>query len=196
MRHRWVFSLCLTIFVLVSVPSVVAQDAPPSPPDNLCDAGQAWDDGRCQIPQFPGATELAWECGWYLARVRDGRLSTAQVPEQCRHLLQTLVEICKSETYSGEGWTYTRELCLRSDQTGTDQSFGDYEPIPPYQLRFVEDLQDGAGCPEVAGYILIYWGETVYLAQKLRDGFSSRDLFEVLNLLPYYCVYSPIGFPI
>jgi hypothetical protein len=57
--------------------------------DNLCDAGEAWDDGRCDIPGYEGASAEAWECGWYMARYWDKRFTFEQVTEKCRRYIPT-----------------------------------------------------------------------------------------------------------
>jgi hypothetical protein len=139
---------------------------PPLPVDNLCDAGQAWDDGRCAIPGHEGASALAWECGYYMARVLDGRISASQVPAQCQHLVRTLSEICRALTeddFTEEGFF----ACIRSNRTGSvyiDPSFFPEEDFPPgfdasqafIEIRFVaNEPLDEEDCPVVSGYVLI-----------------------------------------
>jgi hypothetical protein len=57
------------------------------PVDNLCDAGQAWDDGRCEFDGYEGARALTWTCGWYMARYWDGRFSAQDIPDFCQHYI-------------------------------------------------------------------------------------------------------------
>ena len=53
--------------------------------DNACYAGGAWE-GKCDWPT-EAETEWAWNCGWYYARVFDGRLSATQAPADCKFLV-------------------------------------------------------------------------------------------------------------
>mgnify|MGYP005842164379 CR=1 FL=1 len=151
------------VFMLITSVVARAQDVPTDPVDNLCDAGQAWDDGRCDIPGHEGATALAWECGYYMARVLDGRLDASAVPTQCAHLVRGLSEICRLIDEL-EGVRIV--ACIRSDQTGS--VYLDFSGIPPedipsefpftgrmslIEVRFVSfDPLVMNPCPVVPGY--------------------------------------------
>jgi hypothetical protein len=174
--------LILALAVLFALPAS-AQDAPatPEPVDNLCDDGQLWDDGRCDIPGYPGASDLAWTCGWYMARIFDGRLSASALPRWCAHLITTgggsggVDELCR-EIAPGN------ILCFRSDQTGDLTVSG----TPFIQYRFLpSNPGSAANCPAVPGLTaLIVEATTVQLTR-----FSADELFIQLGLGPYYCLY-------
>jgi hypothetical protein len=85
--------LAILFLLIFSVAFAAAEASTPAlgtPEDNACNPGGPWDDGRCNIPQIPGATELAWECGWYFARIRAGTLPQSALHDDCAHLLVQL----------------------------------------------------------------------------------------------------------
>jgi hypothetical protein len=81
----------ITLFVLVAALSVasvtLAQSEPAeTPAENACYAGGAWD-GKCDWPT-EAEDNWAWTCGWYYARVIDGRISAAEAPETCKFVAE------------------------------------------------------------------------------------------------------------
>jgi hypothetical protein len=81
----------ITLFVLVAALSVasitLAQSTPAEDPkDNTCYAGGEWD-GKCDWPT-DAEDNWAWTCGWYYARVIDGRIGAAQAPETCKFVAE------------------------------------------------------------------------------------------------------------
>jgi hypothetical protein len=171
------FALLLAFPALAQEPTTEAPLNDPA--DNLCFPGGLWGDGRCEIPAYEGATALAWECGWYFARVFDGRLSAGDVPSWCAHLVSTRVsELCKVIAANNV-------LCFHADQTG--MLFTNGQPFIVY--RFLPTLPpNNAACPVVAGYtVFAREATTVQLTR-----FSSDELFGQLGLLPFYCAYLDI----
>jgi hypothetical protein len=102
----------LTVFVvlvaLLSVASLtVAQSTPAEDPkDNACYAGGAWE-GKCDWPT-DAEDEWAWNCGWYYARIIDGRIGAAQYPADCGEQVSIT---CYENTPT--------VLCIASDLTYT-----------------------------------------------------------------------------
>ena len=174
--------ILLTLFLLLFALPVAAQDdttPAPDPADNLCYEGGAWDDGRCSIPAYEGATALAWECGWYFARLYAGTLGRADIPTQCQHLLvgEAVSELCREIAVNNV-------LCFYANQTGTLSISG----LPLVVYRFVPTMPVSTGdCPTVAGYSVIVAEATTVQVQPSR--FTSDQLFGQLGLLPYYCFY-------
>jgi hypothetical protein len=81
----------ITVFVLVAALSVasitLAQSEPAqTPTENACYAGGAWD-GKCDWPT-EAEDNWAWTCGWYYARVIDGRIGAAQAPATCKFVAE------------------------------------------------------------------------------------------------------------
>jgi hypothetical protein len=81
----------ITLFVLLAALSVasitLAQSEPvQTPTENACYAGGAWD-GKCDWPT-EAEDNWAWTCGWYYARVIDGRIGAAQAPETCKFVAE------------------------------------------------------------------------------------------------------------
>lgn len=152
----------------------------PDPADNLCFDGGAWDDGRCNIPAYEGATALAWECGWYFARLYGGTLAREDMPTQCAHLLviaEGVSELCREIALGSV-------LCFYRDQTGV--LFINGSPLLVY--RFVGSPPTStANCPAVAGYSALLSEPTTVQVQPSR--FTSDQLFGQLGLLPHYCLY-------
>jgi hypothetical protein len=76
----------ITLFVLVAALSVanltLAQTEPAqTPTENACYAGGAWE-GKCDWPT-DAEDDWAWTCGWYYARLIDGRITSDQYPAEC-----------------------------------------------------------------------------------------------------------------
>lgn len=161
MLRKFIVLATLSCLLLLMVGIAAAQDTPAQPIDNLCDAGQAWDDGRCNIPGHDGASALAWECGYYMARVLDGRLSASDVPTQCEHLVKrALNELCRSTAVFEEGFI----ACIRSDGTGSvyfdvSQFEGEELPfditVPFIEIRFFENEPQESDCPVLQGFFLV-----------------------------------------
>ncbi|MCA9906168.1 MAG: hypothetical protein KC547_20075, partial [Anaerolineae bacterium] len=173
-RRYLALVLALLALMLISVGLAAAQDAPP---ENLCDQGQLWDDGRCQIPQYEGATELAWECGWYMAHILYQGMSIEAMPDQCAHLIQAgIAEICRTVD---EGPELIATLCLRADQTATMSiPFEDLVIL----IRFIPILPLGPeDCPVIPGYVPVSPVET----SILELWFTADELYNQLGLLPY-----------
>lgn len=197
MKRLWLLLLILALFATGAAAALAQGDAEEPPVDNLCDEGELWGDGRCQIPQIPGATELAWRCGWYAARILDGRLPASALPTACQpamtDLLTTLppvLEICKLDSEEGAQVT----ICVRSDQTGS--IFDDDEELEfPFEiiLRFIPEFPQGPeDCPSVPGYEPIF---PLTASELINDfGFTSEELAS-LGLLPFACAYLPEGTP-
>jgi hypothetical protein len=81
----------ITVFVLVAALGVasitLAQSEPAqTPTENACYAGGAWD-GKCDWPT-EAEDNWAWTCGWYYARVIDGRIGAAQAPATCKFVAE------------------------------------------------------------------------------------------------------------
>jgi hypothetical protein len=82
--------LMFPLFVLVATLSVagiaLAQSTPAEDPkDNVCYAGGVWE-SRCDWPT-DAEDEWAWNCGWYYARVLDGRIGAEEAPSTCKLLI-------------------------------------------------------------------------------------------------------------
>lgn len=92
MRHLMILFVLLVAILAVVSPAAAQPNPgnpePGTPADNLCYEGGAWDDGRCDIPPHNGATNLAWVCGWYMARYYAGIFSASQVIPECQHYLK------------------------------------------------------------------------------------------------------------
>ncbi len=186
-RMFWVALMLVLAFAISAVGIAGAQDS--EPVDNLCDAGQAWGDGRCNIPGHDGASALAWECGFYMARVLDGRLSQSDLPTQCRHLLENggVGGLCVSG-YEEEGG-YNWEYCFFSDQTGYYAEEYDGEWYTLELFRFISEDPDpsqGAVCPEIDGWFPSYGGP---LDDWVWDEGYTEEELSSLGLLPFYCAY-------
>lgn len=179
---KWIaIVLFLLLTILLALPAAAQDDVPPTPDpaDNLCFEGGAWDDGRCEIPAYEGATALAWECGWYFARLYSGELGREDMPTQCAHLLaaEGVSALCREIAANNV-------LCFYADQTGT--LFVNGSPLLVY--RFVPSLPAStANCPVVAGYSALLIEATTVQVQPSR--FTSDQLFGQLGLLPFYCLY-------
>jgi hypothetical protein len=157
MTRKSLFMLCLLAALLILAGVVGAQEET-TPVDNLCDAGQLWDDGRCAIPGHEGASELAWRCGYYIARLNDGRLAAGDIPTECAHLITPVSVLCKltpADSLVGEGYI----ACIRSDQSGGASINPDMLPegfpeelinVSVFEVRFVPDML--SPCPVVPGY--------------------------------------------
>ncbi len=179
-------SLCL-LTIIAGIAS--AQDTPPPPVENLCDAGQPWDDGRCNIPGHEGASALAWECGYYMARVLDGRIAASDVPTQCEHLVkQALNELCRGTDIIEEGFI----ACIRSDGTGSvyfdiNEFEGQRLPfditLPIFEIRFFDVEVEPSQCPDVTGFELISVFAPGYF------GIFSADERASLGLGGWMCFY-------
>lgn len=182
-RRYLVLVIAALALMLVAVGLAAAQDAPP--PDNLCDEGQLWDDGRCNIPQYEGATELAWECGWYMAHILYQGMSVEDMPDQCAHLVQAgIAEICRTLEEAPE---LIATICLRADQTGSMSI-----PIEDLLIliRFIPIMPLGPeDCPVIPGYVPMSPLET----SMLELWFTPDELYNQLHLLPYGCLYLPEG---
>jgi hypothetical protein len=101
----------ITLFVLVAALSVasitLAQSEPAqTPTENACYAGGEWD-GKCDWPT-EAEDNWAWTCGWYYARVIDGRIGAAQAPETCKFVAeQEPVDPVDPEVCAPQDDTYT-----------------------------------------------------------------------------------------
>ena len=172
------------LIAVISASAVSAQEGSPDsdPADNLCYEGGAWDDGRCNIPGHEGASELAWMCGWYMARYYRGELIADDVIDSCQHLIirSGAGEICKTFTEEDE----TEIICLRADQTG-DVRYSECS-MPCIVFRFIDiNPMDESDCPIVDGYIPF---SPVYTYDDF-EGFFSDDELASLGLKPYGCIY-------
>jgi hypothetical protein len=180
MRTMTIAVLALLIGLMIF--PVAAQDdvlPTPDPADNLCYEGGAWDDGRCEIPAYEGATALAWECGWYFARLYSGELRREDMPTRCVHLMSAggVSELCREIAANNV-------LCFYANQTGT--LFVNGSPLLVY--RFVSTLPaSSANCPTLAGYSALLTEATTVQVQPSR--FTSDQLFGQLGLQPFYCLY-------
>ncbi|MCC6617381.1 MAG: hypothetical protein IT320_28160 [Anaerolineae bacterium] len=181
-KHSFVIVFASLVLMLVGAVLVAAQDDAASP-NNLCDEGQLWGDGRCNIPEFEGATERAWQCGWYMARVLYEDWSTDQVPADCSTIVPTGgSELCRSLDDELET---SASLCLRSDQTGTLSASGDDSLV---LVRLVQnEPATPEDCPATEGYTVVTvvpttFFESFYTAQELESQPG-------LGLMPFACLY-------
>jgi hypothetical protein len=139
----------LTLFVLVAALSVasvaLAQSTPAEDPkDNACYAGGAWE-GKCDWPT-EAEDEWAWNCGWYYARVIDGRIGAAQYPADCGQQVSItcyfdglFADLCLSSdgsyTFSLGDVTYftVGEIDTYSDVDGFEQCTADILTITGFE---------------------------------------------------------------
>lgn len=172
-----------TVIILAALSASFAfaqDDAPaPDPADNLCYEGGAWDDGRCDIPGHDGATQLAWTCGWYMARYYRGDIRAEDVIADCQHLIvrgtDVICKIIESDT-----------LCLRSNQTGEVTYIECEEPCVVF--RFIDTFPEGPeDCPVVDGYFPV---EPIVTYEDFEGDFTDDELAS-LGLKPYGCAYVP-----
>jgi hypothetical protein len=132
----------ITLFVLVAALSVasltLAQSTPAeTPTENACYAGGAWD-GKCDWPT-EAEDNWAWTCGWYYARVIDGRIGAAQAPETCKFVAEE--EPVDPEVCAPQDDNYVFEVSL-SRAKG-------YR----YTIDAPGVLANDSGCDEVTGFM-------------------------------------------
>ncbi|MCA9906169.1 MAG: hypothetical protein KC547_20080 [Anaerolineae bacterium] len=185
MRKRS-FILVLSLVALLGlwVGTAGAQDDA-TVPDNLCDEGQLWGDGRCTAAQVPGGSERAWECGWYLAHVHYQGWSNDQIPEYCvNYDLPGINQLCRSLE---DSLNATATLCLRSDQTGDVTAPRERTLV---LLRFLQnDAHAPEACPAIDGYSVV----TVLPASFFESFYTTQELYTELSLLSSACLYMPAG---
>lgn len=92
--HRTLLALLLALLV---AGGAFAQATPPPLPisANWCADGEPWQ-GACLTPQD-------WVCGWYMARFATDRISTADMPDECRGYARQVVSPVGSP---GENWCF------------------------------------------------------------------------------------------
>lgn len=71
--------LVLLLIALLGVTVFVLAQEDPS--ENACYAGGVWEN-KCDWPT-DAEDAWAWNCGWYLARLVDGRINLNQYPTEC-----------------------------------------------------------------------------------------------------------------
>jgi hypothetical protein len=117
--------LLITLFVMLAALSVASVTLAQTPTENACYAGGAWE-GKCDWPT-DAEDDWAWTCGWYYARLIDGRITSDQYPADCVVVVPVTLTRCLE--YNGNyGELYT--LCLYSDNTFTYQ----------YDFAFSDDV--------------------------------------------------------
>jgi hypothetical protein len=116
----------ITLFVLVAALSVasitLAQSTPAEDPkDNTCYAGGVWE-GKCDWPT-EAEDKWAWTCGWYYARVLDGRIGAEEAPVECK----LLIDAGGDDGGELEGICYPSSTRVRSIlYTGPVNTFGNF----------------------------------------------------------------------
>ncbi|MCL4251332.1 MAG: hypothetical protein KJ065_24490 [Anaerolineae bacterium] len=177
------------VFVLVALlglfVGVAAAQDDATAPDNLCDEGQIWGDGRCNSSPLAGGSERAWECGWYQARVLYQGWSNEQIPDYCVNFdLPGVDQLCRS---LADSLNANATLCLRSDQTGAVSAPGEDTLV---FLRFLQnEARAPQACPAIDGYAVV----TVLPASFFESFYTPQELYSELGLLPSACLYMPAG---
>ena len=95
-----VFVLLAALLALTMVSTAQEQTPAETPQENACYAGGSLE-GKCDWPT-DAEDEWAWSCGWYIARVENGVISQAGVPDWCNHFKSSAPEtLCYAPLYEG-----------------------------------------------------------------------------------------------